>query len=297
MVRCGIRLGHHLHLQMPAREVAAVDGLDEIALMALAVLADEFSRLRVRQVLDALLAAQVELHPEALVGRVDEAERMASEAVHMAVGLRKSAIAHDDRDLVKCLGQQGPEVPVAVGVAQIAAWIALHRSVEVRELQWVAQEEHRRVVAHQVPVSLLGIELHGEAADVTLGVCGPAFAGDGREAHGDVRGFADLREHFRPSELRDVVGDRERAECRGPLSMHPPFGDDLPSEVRELLQVPDILQQDGAERACGHRVLVVDDRCAGCGGELRHGRFLDRDVFASAREATPVGRPIILGSR
>ncbi len=42
--------------------------------------------------------------------------------------------------------------------------------VQVGELQGIAEEENGRVVAYQVPVSRLGIELDGKAADIALGV-------------------------------------------------------------------------------------------------------------------------------
>jgi hypothetical protein len=63
------RLGHDLHVHRPLREVAALDGFEQVALVAFAVLADQrLGGFGVGQVLDALLGAEVELDPEALVG-------------------------------------------------------------------------------------------------------------------------------------------------------------------------------------------------------------------------------------
>ena len=64
-------------------------------------------------------------------------------------------------------------------------------------LQRVAHEEHRRVVADEVPVAFLGVELDGEAADVALGVGRAALAGHRREAHEHFGLLADLREELR----------------------------------------------------------------------------------------------------
>ena len=52
----------------------------------------------------------MEFHPEAFVVRVDEAECVAAESVHVAVARRNAAIAHDDRYLMQRFGQEGPEV-------------------------------------------------------------------------------------------------------------------------------------------------------------------------------------------
>ena len=43
----------------------------------------------------------------------------------------------------------------------------LHGMDEVWKLHRVLYEEHGDIVAHQVPIALLGIELHRKAADIT----------------------------------------------------------------------------------------------------------------------------------
>ena len=94
-------------------------------------------------------------------------------------------------------GSNGPEVPVVVGATQPGARVALDRVVEVGEAQRVAEEEHRRVVADDVPVAFVGVELQRVAADVALGVGGAALAGDRGEAGEHRRLLADRAEDLR----------------------------------------------------------------------------------------------------
>ncbi len=65
---------------------------------------------------------------------------------------------------------QSPEVPVVRGVAHTGSRIALYGVVEVGKLQWVAQEEHGRVVAHKIPVAFVGIEFYCESSDISFGI-------------------------------------------------------------------------------------------------------------------------------
>ena len=58
----------------------------------------------------------------------------------------------------------------------------LDRVNEIGKLHRVLDKEHRDVVADQVPVALLRIELGREAAHVPHRVCTAALAGDRREA-------------------------------------------------------------------------------------------------------------------
>src|SRR5437764_3093247 len=106
---------------------------------------------------------------------------MAAEEVHMAEAPRDAAVRHRDRHLVQRFQHQCPEIPVSVGAAHPGARVALDRVVEIGKAQRIAVEEDRRIVADQVPVAFLGVELQCSAADVTLGIGGTPFAGDHRE--------------------------------------------------------------------------------------------------------------------
>ena len=263
----GFMLGHDLHKEGPLRVVAFLQALVQVALVAFAVFADQLLRLRIGQVLDALLRAEVELDPVALVLRIDEAEGVRAKAVHVAVAGGQAAVAHHDGDLVQRLGQRAPEVPVVFGAAQVGARVALDGMVQVRELERVAHEEHRRVVANQVPVAFFGVELEGKAANVTLGVGRAAFTRDGGEAGKHPGLLANVREQLGTGVAGDVVGDGEGAVSARTLGVHAPLGNDLAVKVRQLFKQPDILQQGRAARARRHGVLVVHHGRASDGGQ------------------------------
>src|SRR5208282_1127616 len=277
----GVGLGHDLHAQAPLRIVAALDRVEEIALMALAVATDDARPLRVGHIGDALHGLEMELHPGPLAFGVDEAVGVAAETMHMAIALGQAAVGKQDRDLMQALGREGPEIPHRRRVAQIALGIALLRADEVGELVGVAHEEDRRVVADQVPVALLRVEFHREAAHVALGVGSAPLAGHGREAHQALRLLSHLAEHGGFRIAADVLGDGERAIGRRALRMHYPFRDALAVEVGVLLEELPVLNEQRPARTGGQAVLIVTDRYAGGRGE--HGMpgtagFLDHDT-------------------
>ena len=69
---------------------------------------------------------------------------------------------------------------------------------QVGELDRVLDEEDRDVVADEVPVALLGVELDREAADVAGQVGRALAAGDGREADERRRALPGLAGRGRP---------------------------------------------------------------------------------------------------
>ena len=242
------------------------DGIQKVASVAFTIIGDHCRGLGIGKTGNALLRAEVELDPYALIRRVDHRECMTAETVHVAKAFWNATIGHHDRHLVQCLGQKGPEIPVAVGAAQAATWVPLYCVVEVREAQRIAKEEHRRVVPDDVPVSFLCVELYREATYVTLCVRGAALAGDRREAREHRRLLADRAEDLRACIARDVVCHGKRAMGTPTFSVHPPLGDHLAIEMRQLLDQPDILQQRGPARR-GHDISVVGNRSAGCVGK------------------------------
>ena len=156
-------------------------------------------------------------------------------------------------------GDQRPEVPLHVVVAQVVGRHALLGADEVLELHRVAHEEDRGVVADHVEVALGRVELQREAARVPPGVWAAALAGDGGEP-GQHLGLGAGLEHRGPGVLADVVGHLEVAERAAALGVRLALRDAFPVEVGHLLDQVVVLQQDRAVGADGQRMLVTGCR-------------------------------------
>ena len=132
----------------------------------------------------------------------------------------------------------------------LAAWMMSGNLIAVLD------EEHRHVVADQVEVALVGVELHREPADVADRVGRAARAGDGREPHEHsvVRPAAARK----PAFVTDDAGavGLEDAVRRGAAGVNDPLGDALVVEVGDLLAQVEVLEQRrpaiaGLERMVG----------------------------------------------
>ena len=184
--------------------------------------------LRRREVLDALQGAEMEFDPCALVVLVVEAEGVAAEAVHMAERGRNAARTHRDRHLVERFREERPKIPVVVGTSHAGARIALMAWFRSGNFSGSRRKKTGRVVAYQVPVARVGVEFHGEAPDVALGIGGAALSGYGREADQTVGLFTHLRKDRGPGVFGDVVRHGEGPESSRSFGVHAAVRGSLP---------------------------------------------------------------------
>ena len=270
-VGLGLLERHDLHLERPARMIAALDRLIEVPLVVIAVLARQPVGVLLGQEFNALIADEVVLHPEDLVSGIDPAVGVAAVAIHVPPALGDAPIAHQPGHLMRGLRRETPEVPLHVVVPQVGCGHALLRPDEVLELQRVAHEEDRRVVADHVEVASGRIELQRESARVPPGVWAAALAGDGGEPDQRV-GLGARRKHLGSGVFADVVGHFEVAERATALGMRLAFRDAFPVELGHLLDQVVILQQDRTVGADRQRLFVT-----GCGDARVGGGVALRD--------------------
>src|SRR6202011_2753008 len=126
-------------------------------------------------------------------------------------------------------------------------------------------EEHRRVVAHHVPDTLIRVELEGESAHVALGVRRATLTGHGGKAKKALGLFADVGEDAGFRIFRDVVGDGHFAVGTRTFGMDGALWDALAVLVGEFFEQLIVLHQQGPPRACGYGVLVVCERVSAGG--------------------------------
>ena len=154
----GLLKGHQLHQERPGGLVAALDGLVQVAEVAVGVLGGHRLALGGGVELDALVGVEVVLDPVLLTARVLPEIGVAGVTVHVPPALGDAAVAHEDGHLMGRLRRQGPEVPLHVVVAGVAVGAPLLRMDEILEFLGISDEEHGGVVAHHVVVALLGVE-------------------------------------------------------------------------------------------------------------------------------------------
>ena len=153
-------------------------------------------------------------------------ERVHAEALHHAVTARDAAVRHDPHEHMSGFRHQRYKVPKCIvssrrlrnGVVRFG----LGGMDQVGKFERILDEEDRDVVAHQVPVALIGVELDGEAAHVARRVGRAALARHRRETHEHGRALALLREQRGAGEFAErLVGlevamrapNRVRARC------------------------------------------------------------------------------------
>ena len=143
---------------------------------------------------------------------------------------------------------------------------------EVGELDRVLDEEDRHVVADEIPVAFVGVELDREPAYVARGVGRPAGAGDRREPDEDRRAPPGSRRKPAVVTSERVARKLEVAMRRGAARMDDPLRDPLVVEVGDLLAEVEVLEQRGAPLPGAQRVVGVVDPNSLIGSQVGSGR-------------------------
>ncbi len=213
----------------------------------------------------------VELAEHRIAVRIHQPERVHAKALHHPETARDGAIGHQPHQHVGGFGHQRNEIPEGV-VGGCGLWhrmmrLGLHRVHQIRKLDRVLDEENRHVVAHQVPVALVGIELHRETAHIASRVLGAPLASHGGEAHEYRRALAGGFERGGSGEFGQALVGFEIAVRAGTPRMHDTLGNPFVVEMGDLLAQDEILEQRGPTQTGLQAVLVVRHRHALVGGQ------------------------------
>src|SRR5687767_6770643 len=131
---------------------------------------------------------------------------------------------------------------------------------QVWKLHRVLNEEDRDVVADKIPVTFIGVELHGEAAHISGGVGRATLAKDGREADEHRCLLPRFAEERGARELGNRVRALEDAVCRRASRMDNPLWNTLVVEMGDLLAKDEVFEQRRATETRLEGVLVICDR-------------------------------------
>ena len=144
------------------------------------------------------------------------------------------------------LRHQRREVPERVvgarGLRDLVVRLGLDGMDQVGKLDRVLDKKHRDVVAHQVVVALMGVELDRKAARVAHGVGGAARAGHGREARENRRPDRGVGQKAGAGQFRARLVHLKVAMRTGTSRMDGPFWNPFMVKMRNLLAQYEIFQ-------------------------------------------------------
>ena len=232
--------------------------------MEVGVGAVDLQRLVPHHRLQSLDRLPVELHVGRASVGVDHPERVDTEALHESEGSGNGPVGHGPQQHVGRLRHQRGEVPEVVvcrlGLGEPTVGLLLGRVDQVGELHRVLDEEHRDVVADEVPVALPRVELRREATDIAGEVGGPLAARHRREPDEDRRALARPLEQVGPGQLAQRLVVLEEAMCPEAAGVHHTLRDALVVEVEDLLAEVEVLEQRRTPPAGRERVLIIRHR-------------------------------------
>mmetsp|Transcript_42381 Transcript_42381/g.73695 ORF Transcript_42381/g.73695 Transcript_42381/m.73695 type:complete len:306 (-) Transcript_42381:8-925(-) len=234
---------HHLEIRSPRRKVRRVDRIVQIPGGIVWVRTGQLVGHRRREVLYALVSLEVPLDVVGHARGIDGLECMRAVTIHVTVAIGRAAVGEQERHLVNSLRAQGNEVPEGIGIFAVSDGVALLCVNERGKQDGIADEEDRRVVAHKIPVALLGVELHGETSRITCSIGTATLATHSGKAHSCGGLLSDSAEHLGAAIVLNLRrSDLEIAKCSSSLRMHNALWDALSVKCGQVVDESEILQ-------------------------------------------------------
>ena len=178
---------------------------------------------------------------------IDQPEGMHAKALHHSIAARDGAVGHDPHQHVGGFGHQGDKIPEGVvrrgGLRHLVVGFGLRRMNQIGKFHRILDEEHRDVVADQIPIALIRVELHRETAHIARRVGRATLAGHGRESDEHRCLLAGLREGRRPGQLGQGFVGFKVAVRGGATRMDDALGDPLMIKMGDFLAKNEVLEQ------------------------------------------------------
>lgn len=77
------------------------------------------------------------------------------------------------------LRREGPEIPGHLLLLNASLWVSLLAMKEVRELDWISDEENGSIVSNHIVVAFLSVEFERKATGISVTVVSSTLSGDG----------------------------------------------------------------------------------------------------------------------
>ena len=137
------------------------------------------------------------------------------------------------------------KVSCAAGLRKTAVGLHFYRVHQVRKFHCILDEEHRDVVADQIPVARLGIELHRKTAQVARRIHRTGATGDRRKARKHRGALVGALKNVGLAEVGERLIKFKKAVRRRAARMHDALGNALVVEVEDFFAQREIFAQRG----------------------------------------------------
>ena len=137
---------------------------------------------------------------------------------------------------------------------------------QIGEFDRVLNKEDWNIISDDVPITLLRVQLHREAANIPGEIRGAFVAGDGGEAHEGRGLFTGALKEIGTSHFGERIVILEVAVCAESSRVDHALRNSFVVEVEDLLAKMEIFEQCRPARPYAKGILIIRDRHALLGG-------------------------------
>lgn len=161
---------------------------------------------------------------------------------------------------------QRPKVPSGNSVWQVGSWVSFLGVDEIRELNWVSDEENWCVISNHIPITFFSVELDCKASWISGSISWTLFASDSWESEENWCGFSNLSEQLGLGVSADIMSSFKVAMSTSALCMDNSFWNSLSVEMSEFVNQVNVVEGHWAVlSSCNWVLIIINDSSAWSG--------------------------------
>eukprot|EP00178_Gracilaria_changii_P002353 TRINITY_DN1347_c0_g1_i3.p2 TRINITY_DN1347_c0_g1~~TRINITY_DN1347_c0_g1_i3.p2 ORF type:complete len:126 (-),score=0.35 TRINITY_DN1347_c0_g1_i3:69-446(-) len=106
---------------------------------------------------------------------------------------------------------------------------------EIREFDWVSDEENGSVISSHIPISFFSIEFNSEASRISCSIWSSFFSSNSRKSSEDRSHFSNRLENFSLGIFSNIMSDFKISMISVAFSMHNSFWYPFPVEMGKFI--------------------------------------------------------------
>jgi len=149
------------------------------------------------------------------------------------------------------------KVPHHISIFQVGVWISFLGVNEIREFDWISDEENWSIVSNHIIISFFSVKFNSKTSWISFSISTSFFTSDSTESGEEWCSFANLIQEFSFTPFLTISKAFKIAKCSTSFSINNSFWNSFSVELCQFVNQMEILEKYWSIFSSKNGVLIV----------------------------------------